>query len=89
MLQHNTDAMITESSQQSSQQLLLHGKWVKTQPYTCTNIKILLKHMNIPNTSFQTLGEHSIEYHGLREGALQSSLEVSDNRGTPQKPNMG
>jgi len=57
MLQHNTDAMITQSSQQSSQHPLLHGKWVKTQPYTCTNIKILLKHMNIPNTSFQTLGK--------------------------------
>jgi len=51
--------MITESSQQSSQQPqsgLLRGKWVKTQPYTFTHIKILLKHKNIPNTNFQTLG---------------------------------
>jgi len=47
-----------ESSQQSSQHPqsgLLHGKWVKTQPYTCTHIKIPLKHMNTPNTNFQTL----------------------------------
>lgn len=93
MFWHNTDAMITESSQQSSQHPqsgLLHGKWVKTKPYTCTNIKIPLKHMNHPKHKFQSTQEkRSIEYHGLREGAVQSSLEVSDNPDTSQSPNMG
>jgi len=81
--------MITESSQQSSQHPqsgLLHDKWVKTQPYIYIYGKIPLKHMNIPNTNIRTLWGM---FHGLREGALQSSLEVSDIPETSQSPNMG
>jgi len=60
MLQHNTDAMITRALSAvftaPSKWSVALVKWVKTQSYTCTHIKILLKHMNTPNTNFQTQG---------------------------------